>query len=116
MTPTIVLKDGIPFLATGSPGSSRIITSVLQIIIDVIDHGLNIAEATNAPRFHHQWKPDRLRVEDGFDEAVLDRLKEMGHTIEPGSHIGVVQSVMRVRDVFYGASDPRSKTSLTEGY
>ena len=116
MTPTIVLKNGESFLATGSPGSSRIITSVLQIIIDVIDHDMNIAEATNAPRFHHQWKPDRLRIEDGFDEAVLTRLQEMGHTIEPRSGVGVVQSVMRVGDVFHGASDPRSKTSLTEGY
>ena len=65
MSPTIVLKDGKPFLVTGSPGGSRIITTTLQVIMNVIDHGMNIAEATFAPRIHHQWLPDELRVEQG---------------------------------------------------
>ncbi|PWG74789.1 gamma-glutamyltransferase, partial [Enterococcus hirae] len=60
MSPAIVLKDGKPFLATGSPGGSRIIHTALQIIMNVADNGMNIAEATNAPRFHHQWLPDTL--------------------------------------------------------
>ena len=65
MAPTIVLQDGAPFLVTGSPGGPRIITTTLQIIMNVIDHGMNIAEATYAPRVHHQWLPDELRIEEG---------------------------------------------------
>ena len=60
MSPTIVLKDGKPFLVTGSPGGSRIITTVLQVIMNVIDHGMNVAEASQATRIHHQWLPDEL--------------------------------------------------------
>ena len=66
MSPTLVLKDGQPFLVTGSPGGSRIITTTLQMIMNVIDHGMNVAEATHAPRIHHQWLPDELRVEEGL--------------------------------------------------
>ena len=66
MTPTIVLKDGKPFLVTGSPGGSRIITTVLQVILNVIDRGMTIAEAVAAPRIHHQWLPDEVFVERGF--------------------------------------------------
>ncbi len=63
MSPTIVVKDGKTWLVTGSPGGSRIITTVLQMVVNSIDYGMNVAEATNAPRFHHQWLPDELRVE-----------------------------------------------------
>jgi gamma-glutamyltranspeptidase/glutathione hydrolase len=66
MSPTIVVKDGKTWLVTGSPGGSRIITTVLQMVVNSIDFGMNVAEATNAPRFHHQWLPDELRVEKGF--------------------------------------------------
>ena len=66
MSPTIVLKDGKTFLVTGSPGGSRIITTVLQVIMNMVDHGMNIAEASAAPRMHDQWLPDELRVEEGF--------------------------------------------------
>ncbi len=66
MSPTIVVKDGKTRLVTGSPGGSRIITTVLQMVVNSIDYGMNVAEATNAPRFHHQWLPDELRVEKGF--------------------------------------------------
>jgi len=116
MTPTLVMKDGKVYLATGSPGSSRIINSVFQIIVNVIDHELNIAEAAGAPRFHHQWYPDRLRMEKGFDESVVNALKKMGHEIEPRTGVGVTQNVMRIGDTLYGASDPRSSSSLAAGY
>jgi gamma-glutamyltranspeptidase/glutathione hydrolase len=66
MSPTIVIEDGRPFLVSGSPGGSRIITTTLQVIMNVIDHGMNIAEATCAPRVHHQWLPDELRIEKGI--------------------------------------------------
>ncbi|MEZ4547219.1 MAG: gamma-glutamyltransferase [Thermodesulfobacteriota bacterium] len=88
MTPTIVLKDGAPFLATGSPGGSLIITTVLQIITNVIDFGMNISEATNAPRVHHQWLPDKLRVEKGISEDTLRLLKERGYSIDTGNTMG----------------------------
>ena len=75
MTPTIVLKDGKPFLITGSPGGSRIITAVLQVIINVIDFHMPIAEAVSAPRLHNQWQPDETYAEPGFAPAVLDALE-----------------------------------------
>ena len=79
MTPLMVFKDSKPVLVTGSPGGSRIINSVLQIILNVIDHNLNIAEATMAPRIHHQWLPDKLNMEQGFSPDTVNILKSMGH-------------------------------------
>ena len=73
MSPTIVLKDGKPFLVTGSPGGSRIITTVLQVISNVIDRGMTIAEAVAEPRLHHQWSPDEVLVERGFPPELRAR-------------------------------------------
>ena len=81
MTPTIVLKDGKPFLVTGSPGGSRIITAVLQVIVNVIDHRMNVADAVAAPRIHHQWLPDEVRVERGLSPEILRGLEARGHRI-----------------------------------
>ncbi|MGD9922936.1 MAG: gamma-glutamyltransferase, partial [Pseudorhodoplanes sp.] len=81
MTPTIVLKDGKPYLVTGSPGGSRIITTVLQIISNVLDHGMDVAEAVSAPRIHHQWLPDQVFAEKTYPEETLKGLEERGHTI-----------------------------------
>ncbi len=83
MTPTIVLKDGKLFLVLGSPGSSRIITTVALAIIGVVDYGLNIQEAVNAPRFHNQWMPDVLSVERGFSPDTVKLLGNMGYKVEP---------------------------------
>ena len=116
MTPTIVLKDGQPFLATGSPGGSRIITTTLQIILNVIDHGMNIAAATATPRVHHQWLPDELRVETGISPDTLDLLAERGHKIVVKSAMGSTQSIQRDENGFYGASDSRRPGALTLGY
>lgn len=116
MTPTIVLKDGRPFLATGSPGGSRIITTTLQIIMNVIDHGMNIAAATATPRVHHQWLPDELRVEVGISPDTLDLLAQRGHHIVVKSAMGSTQSILRSKEGFYGASDPRRPGALTLGY
>lgn len=108
MTPTIVFADGKPWFATGSPGGSRIITSVLQMIVNVIDHGMNLAEAVNAPRMHHQWFPDVLQLESGFSPDTVELLRARGHEIQDSrSSMGSVQAV-GIRDgVFRGASDPR---------
>ena len=116
MSPTIVLKDGEPFLATGSPGGSRIITTVLQILMNVIDHRLNIASATNAPRVHHQWKPDRLRIEEGISPDTQRLLEGIGHRLKRDKPMGGAQSIIRMDGVFYGASDPRRPDGVTLGY
>ena len=82
MAPTIVLKDGKLFLVLGSPGGPRIITTVANILMGVVDYGMNIQEAVNAPRFHHQWLPDVARMESGFSPDTITRLEGMGHRIE----------------------------------
>ena len=79
MSPTIVLKDGKPVLVTGSPGGSRIISAVLQVVVDVLDYKMDVAAAVAAPRVHHQWMPDQVRVERGFPEEVLNELRAKGH-------------------------------------
>jgi gamma-glutamyltranspeptidase/glutathione hydrolase len=84
MSPTIVLKDGKVVLVTGSPGGSRIITTVLQVIMNVIDHGMNVAEASAAPRMHHQWLPDELRIEEGFSPDTLKLLEAKGQRASNG--------------------------------
>lgn len=117
MSPTIVVKDGKTWLVTGSPGGSRIITTVLQMVVNSIDFGMNIAEATNAPRFHHQWLPDELRVEKGFSPDTLKLLKEKGQNVAVKEAMGSTQSIIVGPDgALYGASDPRSVDDLTAGY
>ena len=113
MSPTIVLKDGKPWLLTGSPGGSHIPTAVLQVITNTIDHGMNIAEATVAPRSHHQWKPDVLRLEKGFSPDTIKLLEAMGHKVEIGKAMGSTQSIQIIDGAFYGASDPRRRGALT---
>ncbi len=111
MTPTIVLKDGNPFLVVGSPGGSTIITTVLQTIMNVIDFGMNIQQAVDAPRFHHQWLPERIDYEKyGMTEDVKTNLRKMGHHIGRQRVLGRVQAIEIdwENHVFYGASDPRS--------
>jgi len=116
MTPTLVLKDGQPFLATGSPGGSRIITTTLQVIMNVIDHEMNIAAATATPRIHHQWLPDELRTERGISPDTLDLLTERGHKIVTKWAMGSTQSIMKTEAGLYGASDPRRPGAKTLGY
>ncbi len=116
MTPTIVMKDGEAFLATGSPGGSHIITTTLQIIMNVIDHGMNVAMATAAPRVHHQWLPDELRVERGISPDTLKQLAARGHRVKVKNAMGSTQSIMRIGEDFYGAADPRRPGAFTLGY
>jgi len=108
MTPIIVFDGDTPRLATGSPGGSVIISAVLQLIVNVIDHGMNIAEATLVPRVHHQWYPDTLRVEPGISPDTIRLLEQMGHTISPArSMMGSLQTVGYRDGAFRGASDTR---------
>ena len=108
MTPTMVFKNGQLFFATGSPGGSRIITTVLQIIVNIIDHNMNLAEATIAPRMHHQWFPDIISLESGFSPDSIHILKSRGHNIKSArGSIGNTQSVGFQNSLFLGASDTR---------
>ena len=103
-------------LITGSPGGSRIITTVLQIVLNVIDHQMNIAEATIAPRVHHQWLPDELRVEEGLSPDTVRLLEEMGHRVVVKDAMGSTQSIVRGSEGWYGFSDTRRPGGLAAGY
>ncbi len=111
MTPTIVFKDKKPFLVLGSPGGSRIITTVLQVVLNVLEHQMNVKQAVISPRIHHQWLPDVLLMEEGFSSDTLSLLKAKGHTIRPSRTMGSVQAIVSSGDYFYGAADPRRPSS-----
>jgi gamma-glutamyltranspeptidase / glutathione hydrolase len=116
MTPTIVLKDGKPFLVTGSPGGSRIITTVLQVIVNVIDRGMDIAAAVSAPRVHDQWLPDQVYAEPGISEDLIAALQARGDKVVPQRPFTSANSIMVTPDAFVGAADPRSPGALAVGF
>lgn len=116
MSPTMVLKDGKPWLVTGSPGGARIITTVLQQIINTIDFGMNAAAATNTPRFHHQWLPDELRLELGFSPDTIQMLENAGYKVSIKPSMGRTQTIQVIDDTMYGYSDPRNPDGATLGY
>ena len=107
MTPTIIFKNKKPYLVLGSPGGSRIITTVLQVALNVLEHGMNIKKAVASPRIHHQWLPDLLLLEDGFSIDTKKLLKNKGHIIKPSRTMGSVQAIISEEGYFYGASDTR---------
>jgi len=109
--PTIVMKDGKPWIVTGTPGGSTIITSVVQVLVNVIDHGMNIAEATHQPRIY-QGASDTLRVEPNFNPDTVAALKAMGHPITSDETMGSEQSIMIDKGLFLGAADPRRPGAL----
>ena len=118
MTPTIVLKNGEPFLIIGTPGGSTIITTVMQIILNVAIHGMDIQEAVSVPRVHSQWLPDAIIVEErSLSKDVKQNLINRGHTILPyrWSTIGQANGIMIGEKGFYGGADPRGENA-TEGY
>jgi gamma-glutamyltranspeptidase/glutathione hydrolase len=116
MTPTIVMKDGKPFLITGSPGGSRIISTVLQIIVNVIDFHLPVDQAVSAPRVHHQWQPDELSAEPGISPEILDGLVKRGHKVVPTPPQTSANSIEITADGYVGAADRRTRGSLAAGY
>jgi gamma-glutamyltranspeptidase / glutathione hydrolase len=109
MSPTIVLKDGKVVLVTGSPGGSRIISTVLQVIVDTIDYHMDIAAAVAAPRLHHQWMPDEVRIERGFPEDVLSELRAKGHRVTEPMGQTSANSILVTADGLLGAPDPRTR-------
>ncbi len=122
MTPTIVLKDGKLFLVIGTEGGPKIITQVLQVLINVIDHGMNIQQAINAPRIHHQWLPDVVKYEPyGMAQDVMNALKKKGHRFELNAdyfYPGDVEGIMIEpgTGMRLGASDPRNSNARAVGY
>jgi gamma-glutamyltranspeptidase/glutathione hydrolase len=122
MTPSMILKDGTLFLVVGTEGGSRIISQTLQVIVNVIDHRMNIQEAVNAPRIHQQWMPDEVTYEPyGLSIDVLNALKKKGHKLkyDPGYlYPGDVEAIMidLKTGVRLGASDPRNSNALSAGY
>lgn len=115
MTPTIVLKDGKPVLVTGSPGGSRIISTVLQVVVNVLDYDMDIAAAVAAPRLHHQWMPDEVRVERGFSEDTLEALRAKGHRVVGPLTQGSANSIAVTSKGALGAPDPRTRGAEASG-
>ncbi|MEO1106026.1 MAG: gamma-glutamyltransferase, partial [Pseudomonadota bacterium] len=116
MTPTIVLEDGKAKIVTGSPGGSRIITTTMQIILNATVHERDIMTATHAPRVHHQWLPDYIRIEEGLSHDTIKLLEEKGHDVRVRASMGATQSIEVGPDgQLYGASDPRRPGGLAAG-
>jgi gamma-glutamyltranspeptidase/glutathione hydrolase len=110
MTPTMVLKDGKLFLVLGSPGGARIITTVANILMGVVDYGMDIQQAVNAPRFHNQWLPEESYIEPGISPDTRRTLNSMGHKLreEPSWSDGECVAIDLKSGVRFGASDTRN--------
>ena len=117
MVPTIVLKDGKPFLVLGTPGGSMIITAVLQVMLNVMDFGMNVQDAIDFPRVHHQWKPDRLDIERGISPDTIALLKKAGYSIEEANPVVIarVEAILLSDGWLQGGHDERG-TGKAVGY
>ena len=115
MTPTIVLKDEELFFTTGSPGGSRIISAVLQSILNIIDFGMDLEEATFAKRIHHQWYPDILEFEFSLDEEINMKLQKMDYDTSIVMPLTCLQTIMFKDDIYYGYGDFRRVDALASG-
>ena len=116
MSPTLVFNNGELEIITGSPGGSRIISIALQIILNIIDFGLNAAEASEAPRIHHQWQPDQIDFERGVSIDTLRLLEARGHKLRPTRAFGSAQTIHRQHGVLMGAADSRQRGTGAVGY
>jgi gamma-glutamyltranspeptidase/glutathione hydrolase len=108
MTPTILVRDGKLYMVIGAPGGSRIINGVLQAILNVVDFKMNMQEAIDFPRFHHQWQPDKLMLESGFSPDTIALLKSRGHQIDSIRNVALVESILVDGGWLQGASDGRA--------
>jgi gamma-glutamyltranspeptidase/glutathione hydrolase len=116
MSPTIVFKDGKPFLITGSPGGSRIITTVLQVILNAIDFGMPLGDAVAMPRIHHQWLPDVVSIERGLAPETIRALEALGHQITLGPPAGAAHSILVTPEGLIGVGDERRAGATALGY
>lgn len=118
MTPTIILRDGKLFMTAGAPGGSRISTAVMQVILNVVDFGMNVQDAVDAPRIHHQWLPDKLSLEGGISPDTVAILKAQGYDVDysPGVVLAQVAAIVVDGGWLQGASDGRTPTGKASGY
>ena len=116
MSPTILLDQGRVVLVTGSPGGSRIISTVLNVVTNIVDHKMGVMEAVSAPRLHHQWLPDELRIERGFSPDTLKLLEAKGHKLVVGAASGSAHSILVTSRGLEGAADQRQRGTLASGY
>jgi gamma-glutamyltranspeptidase/glutathione hydrolase len=107
MTPAIITKDGKLFMAVGAPGGTRITTGVAQVILDVLDFHMNAQDAVDLPRFHHQWKPDVLYLQNGFPPQAAEALRAMGYQIEPVGGVARVEAIVVANGVLEGGTESR---------
>jgi len=112
----MVFRDGELEIVTGSPGGSRIITTVLQVILNIVDHDMNAAEAGLAPRVHHQWRPDVLMMERGVSPDTRKLLRAKGHEIRVTRSTGSAQTIHRSGGLLFGAADTRQRSGAAAGY
>ena len=118
MTPTIILKDKKVVMVTGSPGGPRIITSTLEAILNTLVYGMNVQDAVNAPRFHHQWMPDKIFTEPNcFSATTVGKLTNMGYQLSPDKPWGAVESIYvdTSKKIIYGANDRRRPAGKAVG-
>ena len=115
MTPTIVMKNGDFFFTTGSPGGSRIITAVLQSIINIVDFGMNLEEANASKRIHHQWQPDLLQIESSIDPEIKNQLLELKYNIKIINPATCLQTIMYKDNMYYGYGDFRRPDAFASG-
>jgi gamma-glutamyltranspeptidase/glutathione hydrolase len=116
MTPTIVLFRGKPLIVTGAPGGSRIITAVLQVLVNVVDYRMSIAAAVQAPRIHQQWLPDETMIEEGYPDAIARALAARGHNVRIWPPFTSTPSIMVMPNGIVGAADTRTRGALAVGY
>ena len=117
MSPTIIMQHGKPWLATGSPGGSVIISTVLQMALNAMEFDMNVATAAAEPRIHHQWMPDVLRMEEGFSPDTIRLLQAMGQPVDiAGRTSGRTNSIMLEDGWLYGATDARRPGGWVAGY
>ncbi len=118
MTPTIIEKDGKVFMVLGAPGGSTIITAVFQVFVNVAEFGMDLENAVNAGRFHHQWLPDQIQVEkNALDSTTVQALKDMGHNFREVDYMAVIKAIQRLPDgKLHGVGDPRNPDDTARGY
>ena len=115
MSPTIVMRDNQLFFTTGSPGGSRIITAVLQSILNIIDFDMNLEEANKSKRIHHQWQPDILQIEFSLNDATREKLRGLNYNVEVIDPATCIQTIMYKNNMYYGYGDFRRPDAFASG-
>ena len=115
MSPTIVMRDNQLFFTTGSPGGSRIITAVLQSILNIIDFDMNLEEANKSKRIHHQWQPDILQIEFSLNDATREKLRGLNYNVEVIDPATCIQTIMYKDNMYYGYGDFRRPDAFASG-